>query len=338
MMFLSHLRGLWSSLSSGLVFWVLAGAAFAYLVPAALEWTRVPILWGQLFQWMFALTMFAVGTVIETKSFVAVARSPGAVALGVLTQFTVMPLLAWVTARAGGFDRFTALGFIIVGCAPGAMTSNVLTYLARGDTAYSVTLTTVASILAVVVTPSLVFFYAGESLPDALFWSQLVLIAWTVAIPLVLGIALRRFSSRRVERAFDVVSPGVAGAAIVVICSHVIAAAHDKLAESSLLVFAGVAILNALGYACGYILGRLYRLDRARRVALTIEIGMQNAGLGVVLAATFEEAGGSEAVAVPAALFTIWCIVTAAGLIAWLGRRESSPRHWKVGPDPDSSR
>ena len=101
-----------------------------------------------LFKWAFALTMFAVGTVIDPKSFVFLARQPVSVLLGLATQFTVMPTLAFLIARFAGFDDEIALGFIVVGCAPGAMTSNVLTYLAKGDTAFSVTLTTFASIIA----------------------------------------------------------------------------------------------------------------------------------------------------------------------------------------------
>ncbi len=308
-------------ISRYLAVWVILGALAAYLLPGAFAWTEVRLAGQPLFQWMFAVTMFAVGTVIDTSSFVSLVRRPLPVALGVLTQFTVMPALAWLTATVGPFAAPVALGFIIVGCAPGAMTSNVLTYLARGDTAYSVTLTTIASILSVVVTPALVLLLAGERLGMTVddFWRQLFTIAWTVATPLVLGIAVRRLTPRA-RRAYELVSPPVAALAIIVICCFVIQWTRENLAETTASIAVGVVAINALGFVAGNALGRLYRLDRPRRVTLTIEIGMQNAGMGVVLAAT---TFGDRRVAIPAALFTIWCIVTAAGLIAVLERRRA---------------
>jgi len=272
---------------------------------------------------MFALTMFAVGTVIETSSFASLARHPRPVVLGLLTQFTVMPTLGWLVARFAGFDDAVALGFIIVGCAPGAMTSNILTYLARGDTAYSVTLTTFASLLAVAVTPALVWLLAGAELgmSAAKFWSQLWTISWTVAGPLLLGLALRRYTPR-LRSTYTTLGPAVAAIAIVVICCFVIRWTRDELGATSIAILFCVVLINALGFLLGAGLGKLFRFPRARTITLSIEIGMQNAGMGVVLASTsFQDRPG---VAIPAALFAIWCIVTAAGLIYVLSRRAES--------------
>lgn len=330
-------------ISRGLVLWVVAGSVSAYIWPAAFSWTKWPLsyaLGGFLFhekapaaplpydllgqpvsRWMFAMTMFAVGTVIAPRSFVALARHPFSVVGGLATQFTVMPALAFLVSQLCGFEDDIALGFIIVGCAPGAMTSNVLTYLARGDTAFSVTLTTAASILAVFITPVLIEVLGGAELgvtPEK-FWLQLWTIAWTVAVPLLLGLGLRAAWPRG-QRTFDTVSPAVAVVGIVVICCFVIQWTRDYLAQATPLILAGVVAVNALGFVLGGLLGKLYRLTRAQRVTLSIEVGMQNAGMGVVLAATaFSE---RPKVAIPAAFFTIWCIVTAAGLIAFLKRRE----------------
>lgn len=323
-------------ISRGLAFWVVLGAAAAYLEPRAFAWTRWPVravlaglpagwdaapaspydlLAQPVATWMFALTMFSVGTVLEGKAFAVVARHPLWVALGILTQFTVMPALGFAVGTRLGFGPDLALGFILVGCAPGAMTSNVLSYLAGGDAAFSVTLTTIASIAAVPVTPSLVGLLAGAELgmtPEK-FWEQLGTIAWSVATPLLFGLAVRRLLPSA-RRAFETASPAVAALAIVAICCFVVQRTRDELAAATIPVFAGVAGVNAAGYALGWILGGAYRFPRPQRVTLAIEIGMQNAGLGVVLASTtFRD---RPAVAVPAALFTIWCIVTASGLIA----------------------
>jgi len=337
-------------ISRGLVLWVLLGSLAAYLWPQAFSWTRWPLrhaLGGFLLgasadpggpydlpgrpvsQWMFALTMFAVGTVIAPRSFLVLGRRPLSVLFGLLTQFSVMPLLALLVSRLGGFGDDIALGFIIVGCAPGAMTSNVLTYLARGDTAYSVTLTTIASIIAVVLTPVLVKTLAGAELGVTAdrFWAQLWTIAWTVAGPLLLGLGLRMLVPRG-RRAFEAAGPALAVVGIVVICCFVIQWTHQSLARATLPVLAGVVLVNGLGFLLGWALSRLYRLDRPRRVTLTIEIGMQNAGMGVVLASTTFP--GRPGVAIPSALFTIWCILTAAALIAFLKRR-NTPAHGGEG-------
>ena len=333
-----------SAISDGLALWVILGALSAYSWPEAFAWTGWPLryflggflfagepaaaasrfdLLGQpTFMWMFALTMFAVGTVIDPKHFVYLLRRPLSILFGLLTQFTVMPTLAWLTAKFGGFDDDVALGFLVVGCAPGAITSNVLTYLAKGDTAYSVTLTTVASILAVFLTPLLILWLAAEELGmtvDA-FWSQIWIIAWTIAAPLALGFALRvLFPSLR--RHYDAISPALAVVGIVMICCFVIQWTRDHLAEATVWIFLGVVAINALGFLFGHFLGKLYRLSRAQQITLSIEVGMQNAGMGVVLAAsTFAD---RQAVAIPAALFSIWCILTAATLIAWFKRRDT---------------
>lgn len=307
-------------ISRGLPIWVLVGSALAFFFPQAFTWTRWEVFGHKFFTWMFALTMLAVGTVIEPRHFSSVAKSPMAVVLGLLTQFTVMPICAWVTARLAGFDPGLTLGFILVGCAPGAMTSNVLTYLARGDTAFSVTLTTLASLLAVVLTPFLVEWLAGAELgvtPEK-FWAQLWLIAWTVAIPILLGITLRVLVPVG-RKCYEQLSPAVATAAIVIICCYVTRETGEKLATLSLTIFACVAIINAVGFATGYGLGSLYRFSRERRITLCIEIGMQNAGMGVIIATTtFAE---DKTVAIPATLFAIWCILTAAVLIEVLKRR-----------------
>ena len=333
-------------ITRGLPLWALLGALAAYQWPQAFAWTRWPIFYalggfltgadavpasdpydlpGQpLFKWAFALTMFAVGTVIDPKSFVFLARQPVSVLLGLATQFTVMPTLAFLTARFAGFDDEIALGFIIVGCAPGAMTSNVLTYLAKGDTAFSVTLTTFASIIAVVLTPTLIRLLAGTEMGVTAdqFQVQLWTLAWSVATPLLLGLGLR-VAVPAGRRVYDLISPAVAVLAIVVICCFVIQWTRDHLVGVTGQILLGVVIINALGFLLGGLLARAYRLPPPQRITLSIEVGMQNAGMGVVLAATTF----SARVAIPAALFTIWCILTASVLIAVLKRRSGDGVH-----------
>ncbi len=297
--------------ASGLAPLTLAGAAGAWLLP------ELFLPFGHVFKWLFAITMFALGVVLEPADLRETLRHPGRIGLGVLTQYLVMPTLAFLVARFGGLPPAVALGFIIVGAAPGAMASNVIVYLAGGAVAFSIAMTTVATFLSPLLTPAIVETLGGRLLPIP-FWSMMQTILLIVVLPLGLGMLLHRRLGRWRALAGEI-APALAALAIVIICSYAVAANHDRLAATGLDVFALVVILNALGYAAGWWLARLYRFDFRHRLALAIEIGMQNAGLGVVLA--LEHFRDTPETALPGALFAVWCIVTAAGASAALRRR-----------------
>jgi BASS family bile acid:Na+ symporter len=175
-------------------------------------------------------------------------------------------------------------------------------------------MTTFATILSPVVTPALVQRLGGAFLPVA-FWPLFTTIVWTVLVPLVLGMGARRLLGRRLKTA-EVVCPGVAAVAIVVICSYAVAANQERIATVGPRVFLFVVLVNALGYLAGWYLAKLYRFDRRHQLALSIEVGMQNAGLGVALALQHF----APETALPGALFAAWCVLTAAGASAYLKR------------------
>lgn len=295
-------------IARNLALFTLLGAIVAYFYPPLF------LVFAHSFLWFFAATMFAVGVVLDPAEVAETLRSPARVGLGVLTQFLVMPLLGFTAAMLAPVEREIALGFIIVGCAPGAMASNVIVYLAGGAVAYSVALTTVATLAAPVLTPALVEWLGGV-LFEIPFWPMVTTILWTVVIPLLGGAGVRRLLGSRMRQARDL-APGLAALAIVIICSYAVAANQARIAQVGLWVLAMVVMVNALGYLAGWWLGRLYRFDDRHRLTLAIEIGMQNAGLGVALALEHFE----PATALPGALFAVWCILTAAGASAWLRR------------------
>lgn len=294
----------------------LAGAVAAYLEPGLF------LVFRSSFLWFFAATMFAIGVVLEPVDLVDTVRHPARIALGVLTQYTVMPALGFLAAwavTAVGLPPTLALGFIIVGCAPGAMASNVIVFLAGGAVAYSVALTTLATFLAPLFTPTLVEWLGSVFLPIP-FWAMFKTILWTVVVPLGAGLGLRRVLGPGLALAREI-APVVAVVAIVIICAYAVAANQQRIAQVGWPVFALVVALNGAGYLAGWWLARLYGFDRRHRLTLAIEIGMQNAGLGVALALAHF---GPET-ALPGALFAVWCILTAAGASAWL-RRERAAR------------
>lgn len=287
----------------------LLGAVAAYFHPPLF------LVFMHSFLWFFAATMFALGVVLEPEELSDTLKEPKAIGLGVLTQYSVMPLLGFTVALLIPLSPELALGFIVVACAPGAMASNVIVYLAGGAVAYSVSLTTIATFLSPLLTPALVKLLGGVFL-NIEFWPMMQTIIYTVLIPLLGGMVLRRLLGTRLEVARQI-APAVAAVAIVIICSYAVAANQERIASLGGPVMLAVILINALGYFAGWGLARLYRFDYRHRLALAVEIGMQNAGLGVALALEHF----TPETALPGALFAVWCILTAAGASGYLRRR-----------------
>jgi len=294
--------------------WVILFGAVAYFVPEPFRWMR------QGMSGFFALTMFGIGAVLNLEDFKRIGQNPLIIAIGSIAQFTLMPLGAYGMTRLFHLPPELAVGLILTGAAPGAMSSNVMSYIAGADTAYSVSLTTVSTLLCPVLTPALVFLLARTEL-HVPFLKMFVDLVLTVVMPLGIGLAARHFFSRataRLQRVF----PAVSVTFIIFICSVVIAVNRDYLILLTGSVLAGVAILNLYGMAAGYGVGTLFRMSRPRRRTLCIEIGMQNAGLGTVLALKHF----SERTAIPAALFVFVCIVTGSVLVErWRRSGETAP-------------
>jgi len=307
---------IWRFLSRNLAVLTLAFAVFAWWFPDGFMPLR------HAFLWLFAATMFALGLVLDPEEARDALARPGRIALGVAAQFLIMPALgfaaAWLAVRAGASPA-VALGFIIVGCAPGAMASNVITLLAGGATAFSIAMTMTSTMLAPLITPALVEWLGHVFLPIP-FWPMMRTIFLTVALPLALGMVLRPRLGKWRKKAEEV-APGVAALAIMLICAYAVAANHDRIAQTPGVVVALVIALNALGYLLGWLVGRLFSFDRAYRITLAIEIGMQNAGLGVALALTHFQ----PETALAGALFAVWCILTAAVATRLLHARANIP-------------
>ena len=284
----------------------LLGAVIGYFYPP------VFLVFKSSFLWFFAATMFAIGVVLDSSELQETLRTPRRILLGVLTQYTVMPLLGLAVALLSPLSAELKLGFIIVACAPGAMASNVMVYLAGGAVAFSVAMTTVATFLSPLLTPLLVEMLGGELLHIP-FWPMMETIVLIVVLPLWTGMLLGKYLGRYLETARSI-SPAVAAIAIVIICSYAVAANQERIAVVGGWVIVTVILLNALGYLAGWWLARMYGFDANYRLTLAIEIGMQNAGLGVALAL----AHFSAETALPGALFAVWCILTAAGASSWL--------------------
>jgi len=306
----------WRFLSNNLAMLSLAAAAAAYFYPPLfLIFDKTDI------QWAFAATMLALGLVLHPEEARDALGRPGRIAVGVATQFTVMPLLGFAAAlivTAQGVSPALALGFVIVGCAPGAMASNVITYLAGGAVAFSIAMTMIATMLSPLLTPLLVELLGGKFL-EIPFWPMMQTILYTVVLPLAAGMLLRPRLGR-FEKQTEQIAPGLAALAILLIVGFVTAANAGRIEQVTGIVILLVILVNGLGYLLGWLIATLCRFPFRWRVTMCIEIGMQNAGLGVILALTHFE----PTAALPGALFAIWAILTGAGMTRALHRKEEA--------------
>lgn len=288
--------------------WVVLSGAVAYFWPAPFVSLK------KLNETFFALTMFAIGAVLDVEDFKRIAKKPAIVLLGCCAQYSIMPLGAYALARLFNLSPELTVGLILTGAAPGAMASNVMSYIAKADTAYSVSLTTASTLLCPVLTPGLTYLLARTTLPVP-FWSMFLSVIYMVVAPLLLGFAVRHFFRKRVER-IAAVFPAISVTFIIFICSLVIALNRDRLAQLTGIIVAVGVILNLYGMTAGYGLGSIFRMEVKRRRTLAIEIGMQNAGLGTALA--LKHFG--EVTALPAAAFVFICIITASVMAEWWQR------------------
>ena len=298
--------------------WVILFSAIALMLPDLFVWLRAYI------PWMLGLIMFGMGMTMTLGDFKSVLQSPKAVAIGVVAQFLVMPGLAFLLCQLFRLPAEIAVGVILVGCCPGGTASNVITYMARGNTALSVACTSVSTLLAPILTPIMFYLLASQWI-EINAWSMLISILQVVLFPIFLGLMVRTVLKSRVE-AYIQVMPLVSVLAIVAIVAAIIAGSKTQILESGLMILGIVALHNGLGYLLGYWASRLFKLAEIDCRAVAIEVGMQNSGLGVALAATHFAA--SPVTAVPSAIFSLWHNISGPALATyWASRQAETTPH-----------
>lgn len=258
---------------------VITAGVVAYFLPGSFAWVR-----GTSQTLVLGLIMLTMGLTLTTDDFRALAARPLDLLIGAVAQFTIMPLVAWTLSKALGLPEGIAVGLILVGCSPGGVSSNLMSFLCKGDVAYSVGMTTVSTLLAPVMTPVLMLYLAGARVDvDALGMFQSILIV--TILPIVIGVAANRFlgENPRFQSAKSALPP-IAVAGLAAIVGGVVSAQGAAIAKSGLMIFVAVLIHNGLGYALGYLVALAARFGVAKRRTLSLEVGMQNAGLATVLA------------------------------------------------------
>ncbi len=298
-------------ISKYMAVFVILVAAISLFQPWTFKWAapKITILLG--------IVMFGMGTTLRLRDFRLVFQRPKDVLVGALAQFTIMPGLAWLLAKGFNLPPELAAGVILVGTCPGGTSSNVMTYLARGDVALSVSMTMTTTILAPVVTPLLTWWLAGAWV-DISLSAMMLSIVQVVIVPIVGGILVNTLFGNFVQK-FVKLLPLISVVAIVLIVGGVVSVSSQRIMETGALIMLVVMLHNLLGYALGFGVAKALHMNLAKSKAISIEVGMQNSGLATSLAMMHFGA----AAAIPGAIFSVWHNISGSLAANYLASRMS---------------
>jgi len=294
--------------ANGFPVWVLAACALALFQPAYFTWFR-----GEAIVIGLAVIMLGMGITLSVDDFARVAIRPGTVAAGFVAQFLIMPTAGWLVATLCDLETPFAVGLILVACCPGGTASNVVTYIARADVALSVLMTTCTTLGAVVLTPLLTKLLAGR-LVEVDAWGLFLSTLQVVVLPVAAGVAINRWLPG-VVRTVMPVAPLVSVLTIALVCASIIGQNAAAVTASGPRLLGAVVLVHAIGFGVGYLFAWLLGYDRTVARTISIEVGMQNSGLGVVLAQKHFPA--EPLTAVPCAISSVVHSVIGSLLAGW---------------------
>lgn len=282
---------------------VLAIAALSLFVPKSTLWIQTS--WVN---YLLMVVMFGMGLTLKLDDFKLVFTRPKDMFIGCASQFIVMPLLAFGLSRLFNLDPALTAGVVLVGTCPGGTSSNVITYLSKGDVALSVGMTSVNTLLAPFITPALTYLLLRTTVTVDIL-SMFLSIIQVVIVPIALGFIINKLAGKYTQKLVDIL-PMISVIAICLIVGAVVSHNSEKILTTGLVVFSVVILHNILGYLCGFGLGKIFRMGTKKTKTLSIEIGMQNSGLATSLAGT---AFPNLAMAtVPGAIFSVWHNISGA--------------------------
>src|SRR5438552_3930398 len=264
-------------LTNAFPLWVVLGGIAALVHPPLFTWFG-----NEWITWGLAVIMLGMGITLSVDDFKAVMKMPRAVAAGFAAQYLIMPFLGWTVARGLKLPTAYAVGVILVGCCPGGTASNVVNYLARANVALSVLMTMCSTFGAIIMTPLLTQWLAGTLVPVPA-WGLFLSTVQVVLVPLIIGLALHHLTPRLVTTVLPV-APLVSVLAIVLICASIVGSSAEQVKKSGGLLLLAVFLLHAGGFFLDYLFARALGYDRIISRTISIEVGMQNSGLGAVLA------------------------------------------------------
>jgi len=301
---------------------VTAIAILTFFLPDLFVWVR-----GTTQTVILGIIMLTMGLTLTTDDFRILAKRPLDILIGAAAQFFIMPCVAYLLVKVFHLEPALALGILLVGCCPGGVSSNIMSYLCHGDVAFSVGMTCASTLLAPLMTPLLMELTAGEIIEiDAIGMFLNILIV--TIIPVGIGCFLNyTFSKRSYFPTIQSMMPGISVICLACIVGGVISTVHDELISRGFVLFiwtfAVVLCHNTLGYLLGYLAGVVSKFNKAKKRTISIEVGMQNAGLATVLAGTFFAA--QPLAVLPCAISCAWHSISGtilAGLFVWWDKRK----------------
>lgn len=294
---------------------VIAAAAVAFFAPSMFAWVKGSNQIAILF-----VIMFSMGLTLTAEDFQLLAKRPWDIFIGAVAQYTIMPFLAYALAKVFRLPDEIAVGLILVGCSPGGISSNIMSFLCGGDVPFSVGMTTASTLLAPIMTPMMVLLLAGERIevPAA---GMFVSIVEAVVLPVFIGFLLNHFYGRtKCFHDIQQVMPSVAVVGLALIVGGVISLQGANFFTAGVVIFLAVFAHNALGYLLGYMVGRFFGMSTAKKRTLSIEVGMQNAGLATGLAMAHFAVYPHAALA--AAVSCAWHSISGTLLAGWFAKRD----------------
>lgn len=313
-------------LSTYTSYFIIAIAILTFFIPDLFIWVH-----GNTQSCILGFIMLTMGLTLTVQDIKILASRPLDILIGTCAQFSLMPLIAYMLTIGVGhigieIPKPITVGIILVGCCPGGVSSNIMSYLCKGDVAFSVGMTTASTLLAPIVTPLLVLWLAGEKV-EVNAWGMFQNILIVTLLPVTIGFICNVLWGKK--EAFikaQAVMPAFSVLGLACIVGGVVAAVHDKLLMEGLTFFLGVFAVvlchNSLGYLLGYTVGRLFGFSKAKNRTVSIEVGMQNAGLATVLASKFFIATCPLAV-IPCAVSCAWHSISGTILATWFARNNS---------------
>jgi BASS family bile acid:Na+ symporter len=295
--------------------WVLGFAALALYQPNLFSMflPYIPLVLG--------IIMFGMGMTLSLDDFKQVLRYPKAVAIGVVAHYLIMPLVAYLLCKLFALPQQIAIGVILVGCCPSGTASNVMTYIAKGNTPLSVACSCVSTCLAPIFTPLMFYLLASEWISihaGAMIFS----ILQVVMIPIALGLLVRGLFKSKIDYCLQIM-PLISVLAIVIIVAAIVSGSKTQILSSGALILGIVILHNGFGFLFGYWAGKLFNLGYADNKAIALEVGMQNSGLGVALAAVHFAA--SPLTALPSAVFSLWHNISGPLLASYWATKPDRP-------------
>ena len=299
-------------LASKTSLFIILVAVVAYVWPESFAWVQQ----GQRASIILGLIMLTMGCTLSTEDFRILLQRPVDILIGSVAQYTIMPLVAYSLSHLFGLNPFLSAGIILVGCCPGGVSSNIMSFLCRGDVAYSVGMTTVSTILSPVLTPLLVLWLAGAEI-DVDAWGMFQNILLVTLLPVSLGVAFNFFFGKSSHfKDMQSVMPGMSVLCLACIVGGVMYTVHPLLeSQGGMVILTTLAVVtchNGLGYLLGYIVGHLFHFSTAKCRTLSIEVGMQNAGMATVLSRNFFASQAMLATNPLAALAVMPCAISCA--------------------------